>query len=194
MEVVLERRREGKKYVLGIENEVGEGERSERRGGVHGGIQFEVAEVEDQGEELDLRRAFCFLGHEEKMKEKYFEVFYHVRDERIHAVTVSVDRKKQRVAVVCEDFLGVRRYALFRLPALRGSCFDVHLRSVFLFFFSFFVLKCGFVYRHRLSSYRLIHLDFTQTKMPNQCSHFLRFDDTRIRNIFDLHVNIALNT
>lgn len=61
MEVVLERRREGKKYVLGIENEVGEGERSERRGGVHGGIQFEVAEVEDQGEELDLRRAFCFL-------------------------------------------------------------------------------------------------------------------------------------
>lgn len=75
MEVVLERRREGKKYVLGIENEVGEGERSERRGGVHGGIQFEVAEVEDQGEELDLRRAFCFLGHEEKYKKSTLRSF-----------------------------------------------------------------------------------------------------------------------
>lgn len=174
---------------MGVENEVGEGERREGGRGGHRGIQLEIAEVEDEGEELDLRGVLGFLELTERGCDD-FEVLDHVGDERIHAVAVSIDRKKQRVAVVGEDFFGVRCCALFRLPTLRGSRFRVDLGSIF----HLFILNRGFVYRHRLSGYRLIHLAVNQWGVPNQCGHLLRLDYTRVRGIYDLHVNISLNT
>lgn len=60
---------------MGVENEVGETERSEGGGGEHRGTQFEIAEVEDQREELDLRSTFGFLESVMIMKEPTFKSF-----------------------------------------------------------------------------------------------------------------------